>query len=67
LFFFFFRFFFFFKGPVVKRQNLLGIACNRRSAKFRELERKRGRQTWNKARQDTGEEGRERDPASAGL
>ncbi len=76
LFFFFFplfmfRFLFFslllFGGLVVKRQNLLGIACNRRSAKFRELERKRGRQTWNKARQDTGEEGREGDPASAGL
>ncbi len=54
-------------GPVVKRQNLLGVACDRRRAKFRELERKRGRQTWNRARQDTGEEGGERDPASAGL
>jgi len=64
--FFFFLFlvyvsFFFFSllllvGPVVKRQNLLGIACDRRRAKFRELERRRGRQTWNKARQDTGEE-----------
>ncbi len=54
-------------GLVVKRQNLSGIAWDRGRAKFRELERKRGRQTWNKARQDRREDGGERDPASAGL